>query len=178
MCLSWFLMCLPCGKPQGSEQSFILLFFICISVCLRVCLLKTCVPCAGGGKKKVLDPLELELQTLVSCQMDARNWTWILDKQPVYNIITLSCFFSPDSLRFWSKVMLFWQCFLVKEWVKALAIYGQHKSVLMPVLALIHPVSWWRCCQISFTVWEVPLPNPAGLSLFFSYYSPIHLIHS
>lgn len=40
-----------------------------------------CVPCADstwGVQKRMLGPLELELQTTVSHHMSAGNWTWIL----------------------------------------------------------------------------------------------------
>jgi hypothetical protein len=33
-----------------------------------------------GGLKKVLDPLELELSTVVSCHVGAGNQTWVLCK--------------------------------------------------------------------------------------------------
>lgn len=48
---------------------------LCVWVfCLHVCLCTMCVPGAYRGQKKVLDSLELELQTDVG----ARNWTWVV----------------------------------------------------------------------------------------------------
>lgn len=38
----------------------------------------------------VLDPLELELETTVSGQVGAKNWTQVLEEQPVLLTIELS----------------------------------------------------------------------------------------
>ena len=47
-------------------------------LCLHACLCATCMPGAHGGQEK--DPLELELQMLVSHHVGARNQTWVLWK--------------------------------------------------------------------------------------------------
>lgn len=46
--------------------------FYCMSVCLHICL-STCMLCAHIIQK-VLDPLELELQMIVSQQMGIKPW--------------------------------------------------------------------------------------------------------
>lgn len=40
---------------------------------LPVCLCTTCVPRVHGGQKKALDPLHLEVQTVVSCGVGPRG---------------------------------------------------------------------------------------------------------
>lgn len=50
--------------------------FMCMSACLHVCMCTTCVPGARGHK--VLDPMELELQTTVSYYVGLGNKTWAL----------------------------------------------------------------------------------------------------
>lgn len=47
--------------------------FICVGICLHACS-------AWRGQKKASDSLELELQTIVSCHVGARNQTLILCK--------------------------------------------------------------------------------------------------
>ena len=42
---------------------------------LQVCLRTMCVPGACGGQKRVSDPLELELQKVVSHRVGAGNGT-------------------------------------------------------------------------------------------------------
>lgn len=49
-----------------------------------------------SGNKRVLGPLELELQVVVSCHMDARNWTQVLCKSKV--LLTTELLSSPHSL--------------------------------------------------------------------------------
>ena len=46
---------------------------MCIGFCQYVCLCIMYMSGAYGGHKKVLDPLELELQTVESCYMGAGN---------------------------------------------------------------------------------------------------------
>ena len=48
-----------------------------------------CVPHAQDGQKKVLDPLDLELLTIVSDYMDAGNLIWTAEPslQPQLNVI-------------------------------------------------------------------------------------------
>jgi hypothetical protein len=36
-----------------------------------------------GGQERIVGPLELELQVVVSCHVGARNWTRLLEEQPV-----------------------------------------------------------------------------------------------
>ena len=40
---------------------------------MHVCLGTTCVPSAHGGQKKELDPMQLELLVVRSCQVGAEN---------------------------------------------------------------------------------------------------------
>lgn len=41
--------------------------------CLYVCLCTTCMPVACESQKRVSDPLELELQVIMSCHVGAEN---------------------------------------------------------------------------------------------------------
>lgn len=51
---------------------FIALFIFCIRVFgLHVCLYTAHVSGAHGGQKRIVNPLELELQMVVSCHMGA-----------------------------------------------------------------------------------------------------------
>jgi hypothetical protein len=50
---------------------------MCIDVFPNIWLSSTHMPSAGGGQEKALDPLELELQIVVSHHMGAENQTWI-----------------------------------------------------------------------------------------------------
>lgn len=43
---------------------------------LQVCLCTMCKPDACGGQKKAMDPLELEVQAVVSYHMDVPAWDW------------------------------------------------------------------------------------------------------
>jgi hypothetical protein len=40
---------------------------------LHVCMCTTCLSGTRGGQKRVLAPLEMELQTVVSCHVGAEN---------------------------------------------------------------------------------------------------------
>lgn len=46
-------------------------------VCLCVCM---CTPGVLRGQKRVLDALELELETVVGHHVNVRNQTWLLYK--------------------------------------------------------------------------------------------------
>jgi hypothetical protein len=43
-------------------------------------MFRTCM-LGAGGQKKVLDPLELDLEMAVSCCVDAGNHSWALQKE-------------------------------------------------------------------------------------------------
>ena len=45
-----------------------------------LCLCTAYIPGVHGGQKRVLDSLKLELQTVVSCPVGARNRTQVLWK--------------------------------------------------------------------------------------------------
>lgn len=49
-------------------------------LCLCVCLHTACVSRICGAQKRAADPLELELQVVVSCHEDAKNQTQVLWK--------------------------------------------------------------------------------------------------
>lgn len=49
-------------------------------LCLLVCSCSMCMLNAHGGPKSALDPVELELQMLVSCYVDSEKPTQILCK--------------------------------------------------------------------------------------------------
>lgn len=58
------------------KQNYLFTFILCVHAyneyfaCIYVC-----APCTNlEGQKKVSDPLELGLQTVVSCYLDAGNW--------------------------------------------------------------------------------------------------------
>ena len=40
---------------------------------------------AHGGQKRAVEPLEVELQTVVSCHVGARNQTQVLEEQLVFS---------------------------------------------------------------------------------------------
>lgn len=64
----------PSPKPC---ISLLLCVWVCVrecSACMYVCAV-VLVPDTGKGQKKVSDPLELELESVVRCYMVARNWT-------------------------------------------------------------------------------------------------------
>lgn len=69
------------------------IFFMCMS--LPKC---TWMSVVHSGNKRVLGPLELELQVVVSCHMDARNWTQVLCKSKV--LLTTELLSSPSTLLF------------------------------------------------------------------------------
>ena len=48
-------------------------YFMHTSVCLHVCMFTMCKSGALGDQKRALDPLKLELQTVVSCCVGAGN---------------------------------------------------------------------------------------------------------
>lgn len=67
-------------------------FIFCIwGFCLHVCLCPICMPCAGGSKKMVVDPLGLGLHRLLRHHVGAGNQTHILEKSS-------QCFQSPNHL--------------------------------------------------------------------------------
>jgi len=49
-----------------------------MSVCLSVCLCTQCIQELLEVIRKTTDPMEMELQMIVSCHMGAGNPTWIL----------------------------------------------------------------------------------------------------
>jgi hypothetical protein len=46
--------------------------------CLHVCMYITCVPGAHKGQNRALDSLGLELETVVSCHVDAGSYDQVL----------------------------------------------------------------------------------------------------
>lgn len=62
---------------QTSEQTFFNLFthILCVGVLLSVRLYNMCMSSASRDQRIVLDPLELELQTTLSCSVGAGVWT-------------------------------------------------------------------------------------------------------
>lgn len=48
--------------------------------CFHVCLCTTCMHGASWGQRTVSDPLELELQLVVSHHVDVENWTYVFWK--------------------------------------------------------------------------------------------------
>lgn len=66
---------------------FFNIYFVCISVLpVYICLFlfATRVPGVHGGRKKVLNPVELVLQTIVSLHLGAKNGTLVLCKGNTY----------------------------------------------------------------------------------------------
>ena len=55
-------------------------FYAYIFLFLHVCLCTVYMPGACRGQKRASDPLELELQIVVSSQGEAGNWPWVLCK--------------------------------------------------------------------------------------------------
>lgn len=53
-----------------------LLIVMCLSVCVYVCA--PCMYLVPRSQKRAKDPLELELEIVVSCHLGAVNQTWIL----------------------------------------------------------------------------------------------------
>ena len=79
---------------------------MCMNVCQHVCVCITWMANAYGGQKRALDPLELELETVVSCHVYARNRTQVqlLTTKPsctFYLIVSISfsCIFLPVSMK-------------------------------------------------------------------------------
>lgn len=58
--------------PQRTSDIFILIFYV-YEFYLSVCLCAMCVPGTHGGQKRTSDPLELELDMVVSCHASTRN---------------------------------------------------------------------------------------------------------
>lgn len=55
------------GQPELHRKTMSLFFYFCRIYFMFECFACTmCVPGAGGGQKRVLDPLELELQVVGS----------------------------------------------------------------------------------------------------------------
>jgi hypothetical protein len=53
----------------------LLIFILCIWIfCQHINMCTTCMP---GDQERVLDPLELELQIVVSYHVGIRNQTWV-----------------------------------------------------------------------------------------------------
>ena len=52
---------------------------LCVSICTVY------MPGAGRGQKRALDLLELELQMVVNCYVDAGNGTWVICKSSKYS---------------------------------------------------------------------------------------------
>lgn len=53
------------------------MFYFYVYMCfayMYVYMCITCVPDACGNQKKITDSLELELQVVMSCHVDAGNW--------------------------------------------------------------------------------------------------------
>lgn len=65
---------------------------------------------APRGQKKVLDPLELELQVVVGCQVNTGNWTWVFGKSSHASTLNLNVFVWMDSTE---------QQYPAQEWRKA-----------------------------------------------------------
>ena len=66
----------------------VFLILLCVSECLPACLRTTCVPGACGVQKRALHPLELELQMVVRCYMQALG---IEPRSSRRTVIALSC---------------------------------------------------------------------------------------
>ena len=72
--LNWLLLVLQDGANFLEDYLFYAYdYFACMYGCEpHVCM---CVPGACGSQKMVSDPLELELQIVVSCHVSAGSWT-------------------------------------------------------------------------------------------------------
>lgn len=72
------------------------------TTCLHVRLGTTCLSDAGGGQKGTSDPLELKLQTIVTCHPRARKRRWVLWKisqdPPFTFFITRLCTYTSGDL--------------------------------------------------------------------------------
>lgn len=87
-----------CWKYQIKKfywEIFIKVFsiFMCLGFCLHAFMCTMCTPSIHGRQKRSPNPLELVLQTIVSCYVGAGNWTLVLWKSSVLN--WLSHFSSP-----------------------------------------------------------------------------------
>lgn len=88
---------------------------ICVwAFCLHACLCTTNMPAAWEGQKKSLNPLEQELNMVLSHYMNTWNWIWVLWKssqcpQPLSNLssplpsfyLFLKQFSSVSNEKFW-----------------------------------------------------------------------------
>ena len=63
---------------------FIGAWVLCLHVCIYMCI---CLV-THRGQKRALEPLELELQMVVSCYVGARNQTWVLCKNNKHVLLT------------------------------------------------------------------------------------------
>jgi hypothetical protein len=82
--------------------------------CLHVCLCDMCMPCAYEGQKRVLDPLELVLYTVMRSNIGAgksnlvpledfgtRNQTWFLSESFSHRVsLTLEPMLQPPNVEF------------------------------------------------------------------------------
>ena len=66
------------GKSRGRVFYFLLYVYGCFC-CMHICVPLACLPALYGGQK-TLDPLELELQMVLSHSVDAGKQTRVLWK--------------------------------------------------------------------------------------------------
>jgi hypothetical protein len=104
-----------------------------------VCLCVTCMTGAHEGQKRVLDPLEQNLQIVVSHHVTAGNWTCVLCKSnkcsyPLSHISDPSTFFSEAELTEPGAHQLCQTCWLASP-----------KDLLSPVS--VSSVLGWKACS-------------------------------
>lgn len=91
-CLIWVLWIELLATEISFEHPLNFLkkiFYLCVCFffffCLHACLCTTRVPDDCRGQTRVLHPLELEFQVLVSCHVG--DWNWTMKEQPVLFLI-------------------------------------------------------------------------------------------
>jgi hypothetical protein len=65
-------------KKKRTKTKIIICVFACLPVCMYVCMCTVCVSGASGAQERILDPLELEAQTVGSYHVGAGKQIWLL----------------------------------------------------------------------------------------------------
>lgn len=83
-------------------------YYLCVWVlCLHVCLCIICMPCALGSQRVMVNPLDLELQMVVSYCVGAGTWTLVLWKSSWYSLLLSHLSSSSLHFDFYFSLLIF-----------------------------------------------------------------------